>query len=114
MTTPDQHHTPTESNPHPPTEPGRADRPPVVDETYQTVAETVGGVPSLRLRDNLAQAVIIGVLVVIAAPVGFFIDGLFGLLVGTVVGLFVGLIISGTLLMVLGWIRLAKRKQSRR
>ena len=86
-------------------------------EVYNTVAETVGGVPSLRLKDNLIQAVIVTVATATAALVGFAIgskgsDGyaaVTGALVGGVLGLAASTLISGIVLMVAGWVRSARK-----
>ena len=77
-------------------------------ETYNTVAETIAG-PSLRWKDNLFQGLfVIGGLVVgigigalIAYPIGAYIGGVIGLVGATLT--------SGIVLMVLGWIRAAKK-----
>ena len=89
-------------------------------ESYQTIAETVGGVPSFRLRDNLIQ----GILVVLGTAAGALLGAtqharlkgvgrVDGLLLGAVVGLIASVVLSGLILMILGWIR-AARKISKR
>jgi hypothetical protein len=78
-------------------------------DAYNLVAETVGGVPALRWKDNLIQAAAILASVVIGALVGFLVtfDGFFAV-VGAFAGLVGGLLLSGTVLMVVGWFRAAK------
>ena len=77
--------------------------------TYDTVADTVGLVPSLRVKDNVIQGITVVVLTAIAALVGFVVNGTTGLAIGTLLGLIASLLISGGVLMVVGWIRTAKR-----
>lgn len=79
---------------------------------YNTIAETVGGVPSLRAKDNLYQGIAILVSLVVGALIGL-IWGVFGAMIGAVVGLLVGLFGSGIVLMVLGWVRAARFVQDK-
>jgi uncharacterized membrane protein required for colicin V production len=78
-------------------------------EAYQFAADTIGGVPSLRWKDNLIQAIAILASVIVGALIGFLVtfNGLFAL-VGAFAGLVGGLLVSGIVLMILGWIRAAK------
>ncbi|PHR92255.1 MAG: hypothetical protein COA78_33555 [Blastopirellula sp.] len=87
-----------------------SDPPSKVDafEGYQKVAETVGMVPSLRWKDNLIQAGVVGGMAAIGALVGWFLWGPFGAAGLAVAGLILGTLVSGFVLMILGWIRLAK------
>lgn len=80
-------------------------------ETYHTVAETVGLMPNLRLKDNLLQIVIIGITLFVGAIIGIIANGWLGLLLGSLLGLVAGTLISGCILMVLGWIRALNRKK---
>ena len=84
--------------------PGKSKR-----ETYDTVADTVGLVPSLRLMDNVIQGVTVVVVTGIGALVGFLTNGGAGLAVGSLVGLIGSLLVSGAVLMVVGWVRAAKK-----
>lgn len=81
-------------------------------ETYNTVAETVGLVPSLRLKDNLIQGVTVVLVTGVAAVAGFVLKGTEGLAFGSLLGLVGSLLISGGVLMVVGWIRAAKKVSS--
>ena len=78
-------------------------------ETYDTVADTVGLVPSLRLKDNVIQGVTVVVVTGIGALVGFLTNGGTGLAVGSLLGLIGSLFVSGAVLMVVGWVRAAKK-----
>jgi hypothetical protein len=100
----------------PPTTPGP--KSPKRDESFenlQTAAETIGGLPSLNLKDHVFQAIVIVVCVGIGLPIGWYIatnnggEGSTGLLLGAIGGLIIGTLISGGILMVLGWVRAAKR-----
>jgi len=108
MPKPDQHKS------HPPTQPGEStttSNQPRNDETYQTIADTVGGVPSLRRKDNLYQGLFILASLVIGVGIGGLVGGKPGLFVGGFIGLLAGLLSSGVLLLVLGWIRVLQRKK---
>lgn len=79
-------------------------------ETYNTFAETVGGVPSLRLKDNLYQGIFVGVITIISAIAGYVITGsgsnavLYG-----AIGFIGAVIISGVVIGVLGLVRAGKK-----
>lgn len=78
-------------------------------EQYNRVAETVGMMPSFRKFDYLFQGscVIIGALV--GAGIGYaFMQGL-GAIFGALVGFIVMGVLSGLVLMVLGWVRALKK-----
>ena len=70
-------------------------------ESYQTVAETVGGVPSLRVLDNVIQGVIVAIGTVVGALVGHTwwgeLSGHQGLLLGAGAGLIVSVLLSGVI-----------------
>ena len=73
---------------------------------YNIMADKIGGVPNIREKDNLYQAGAIGVFTVIGAIIGWFAGAWpEGILLGTVGGLIVGVLLSGTVLMVIGLIR---------
>jgi len=85
-------------------------------EAYQTVAETVGGVPSLRLRDNVIQGIVVAVGTALGAIVGHALlaggkamGRIEAALLGAGAGLIASALLSGIVLMVLGWIRAAKK-----
>ena len=76
------------------------------DATYNFIADKVGGVPNLRKKDNLYQAVTVGLFLVIGLIVGWAIGGWpEGVLLGAVGGLIAGILISGLVLMILGLCR---------
>lgn len=81
-------------------------------DTYNTFAETIGGVPSLRKKDNVLQAKIIGWGTLICIVIGAIFWGIPGGLIGILIGLIVSVLLSGVILMVLGWIRAAKKLQN--
>jgi hypothetical protein len=77
------------------------------------MADTVGLVPNVRAKDNLLQAVGVGLCVIIGVGVGYLWaanpdagrDASFGMLVGGVAGLVLGFFLTGLVLMVVGLIR---------
>ncbi|HOX05800.1 MAG TPA: hypothetical protein PK280_05320 [Planctomycetota bacterium] len=85
--------------------PGKADG----LEAYHTVAETVGMVPNVRFRDNLIQGLVIGIGTLVATLVGLIVGGGTGAAIGLVCGLVISLLISGAVLMVIGWVRAARK-----
>ena len=87
----------------------QAEKPSEEIEGYQKVADTVGMVPSLRMKDNLWQGIIIGVCILIGVPIGYFIWGSFGALAGLLAGLVLGGLGSGTVLMIKGWKRALRK-----
>ncbi|HRQ72281.1 MAG TPA: hypothetical protein PLU35_04545 [Phycisphaerales bacterium] len=88
-------------------------------ETYQRVAETVGMLPSIRWRDNLIQAVIViagalvgtllGLWLLPADRLGEDLPSWAGPAAGAVGGAVAACLLSGVVLMVLGWIRALKK-----
>lgn len=78
-------------------------------ENYNTIAETVGGIPSLRVKDNIIQAVVIALVTCIAVIVGTALGGAGGAIIAAILGLLLSTIISGFVLMIVGWIRAAKK-----
>jgi hypothetical protein len=79
-------------------------------EAYNTVADTVGGVPSLRWKDNVIQGVAILATVMVGTLAGFLVTfDLIGAGIGAFAGLVGGLLVSGVVLMVLGWVRTGKK-----
>lgn len=111
----DKHQTPPET-PQPaqrPQSPGAADTPDAL-ESYNRVAETVGLVPNLRLKDNLLQLVIVLVGLLIGAVVGYVLarqNGHAGqaalgfAALGAGLGFVLFGVLSGIVLMILGWVR---------
>ena len=78
-------------------------------ETYDTVAETIGLVPSVRLKDNVIQGISVVVVTGLAALTGFLTNGTPGLAIGSLLGLIGSLFLSGGVLMVVGWVRAYKK-----
>lgn len=81
-----------------------------VFDTYQTITETVTGL-SLNKKDNKLQAVIILAGTLLSGLVGFIGWGAEGAAAGVGVGLVGSLLLSGTILMVLGWVRLGQPRK---
>ena len=77
-------------------------------EQYQNVAETVGMIPSLRKKDNLIQGLVVLVCGIVGALVGGLLWGLRGAGGLALVGLALGTLVSGFILMILGWKRASK------
>jgi hypothetical protein len=79
-------------------------------EAYEIVADVVGGVPSLRWKDNVIQGLSLLGASLVGMPIGWLAAGeWWGLLVGAFCGLLGGLLLSGIVLMILGWIRTARK-----
>jgi len=79
-------------------------------ETYQAVAETVGMIPSLRVKDNVFQAIVVVVFVFIGGGGGYITSGTgMGALAGVAGGLISGIFLSGLVLMVFGFTRRSKK-----
>jgi hypothetical protein len=79
-------------------------------EAYEIVSDVVDGVPSLRWKDNLIQGLSILGTVLVGAVIGWAVAGeWWGALTGAFAGLVGGLILSGAVLMVLGWVRTARK-----
>lgn len=85
-------------------------------ESYNRVAETVGMMPSLRLKDNLLQLVCVVVGTLLGVVIGFVLarredhsgEALVGFTAaGGALGFIVFGVLSGLVLMVLGWVRAA-------
>jgi len=113
---------PDRANAAPPIIPGPLQKPSTGNdnmEAYHTIADTVGGVPNLRGKDNAFQAIFvalsiaigggIGALLVLAG-VGGGVDWTIGALIGGIAGLFGGTLLSGLVLMIKGWIRAANKR----
>jgi hypothetical protein len=76
------------------------------DPTYNLLADKIGGVPNIRKKDNLYQAVAIGVFLIVGVVVGGFVGGWpEGVLLGGLAGLIAGTLISGAVLTVIGLCR---------
>lgn len=87
-----------------PAEPASANR-----QAYNVVTDTVVG-PNVRLKDNLIQALVIFVCLVLGAVIGGIFFGGEGALLGGFAGLLIGLFGSGTFLMIYRGMRHAKGK----
>lgn len=97
---------------HPPTVQGRIPKShgSGLDE-YHSVAETIGGIPSLRWKDNFYQAAFVSIGAVAGAVSGWlFANDLIMVLIGTVIGLVLSVVLSGIVIMVLGWRRASGRR----
>jgi hypothetical protein len=85
-------------------------------DAYHTASETVGFLPTIRIADNLIQAAAVALFTVIGAVVGYIIG--MGIeepppwacgLIGAVSGMVLATLITGFVLMVLGWVRAITR-----
>jgi hypothetical protein len=107
----------------PPITPGPIQQPaPTPDrlEGYHTIAETIGGIPNLRGKDNAFQAIFVALSIAICGGLGALLaltgavpggDWIIGAVVGGVAGLVGGTLVSGLVLMVMGWVRATSRKK---
>lgn len=76
------------------------------DPTYNLLADKIGGVPNIRKKDNLYQAVAIGVFLIVGVVAGGFLgEWPEGVLLGGLAGLIAGTLISGAVLAVIGLCR---------
>ena len=74
-----------------------------MDPAYNLIADKIGGLPNLRKKDNLYQAAAVGGFLVIGVVVGAIVRGWpEGVLAGALVGLVVGILLSGSVLMIIG------------
>lgn len=105
---------------NPPTQPGPLSKPESNQDsmaTYHKVADTVGGVPNLRLKDNVVQTIVVLASAMLGALVGCTliwtktIDWELYLAAGAggIAGLILGTFVSGLVLMVMGWVRATKK-----
>jgi VIT1/CCC1 family predicted Fe2+/Mn2+ transporter len=78
-------------------------------ENYNTVAETIGGMPSLRVKDNLIQSLVIAVTTFVSVIIGTIMGGAMGAFIAIFLGLVLSTFVSGFVLMILGWVRAAKK-----
>ena len=70
---------------------------------YNILADKIGGVPNVRKKDNLYQAVTVGVFLIVGVIVGWAVGGWpEGVLLGVLGGLIAGILISGVILMIIG------------
>ncbi|MEX2218456.1 MAG: hypothetical protein WD749_06805 [Phycisphaerales bacterium] len=76
---------------------------------YHLITDTVGG-PSLRAKDNLIQGAVVLWSAAVGAGVGYLVRGGMGAILGGVGMAVVSTLVSGLVLMVLGWVRAAKRR----
>lgn len=75
-------------------------------EAYNLVADKIGGLPNVRMKDNLYQAVAIGACVALGSLVGLLKGGWpDGVIAGAICGMVAGLILSGAVLAVIGLVR---------
>ena len=76
------------------------------DATYNLLADKIGGVPNVRKKDNLYQAIAIGVFLIVGVVVGGCVgEWPEGVLLGGLAGLIAGTLISGAVLTVIGLCR---------
>lgn len=106
--------------PAPPTQSASASGPGAPAESalksYHRVADTVGGVPNLRWKDNVFQIIVTAVMTFAGALSGcifpwdgaWFAPSGLAILLCTAGGLVAGVFLSGIVLMVMGWVRTYK------
>jgi hypothetical protein len=77
-------------------------------QTYDMVAQTIGGIPSLRKYDNLVQGIIVVLCTVLGSAIGYACAWWSGAFIGAVAAMLLATLLSGAVLMVLGWVRAAR------
>ena len=84
-------------------------------EDYNRIAETVGMMPTLRVKDNVIQALVVLAGIIVGAVVGYIIgeQDPRAAVLGGVAGLVLFGLISGFVLMILGWVRAARARRDR-
>jgi hypothetical protein len=80
-------------------------------EVYEAVAQTVGLIPSLRLKDNLIQGVVIALGGLVGLSLGILLGGSSWALLGSLIGLVSSLLLSGFVLMIVGFVRVIRGKK---
>ncbi|MDE0861563.1 MAG: hypothetical protein OSA93_15475 [Akkermansiaceae bacterium] len=87
------------------------------DDSYQRFADTIGGVPSLKRKDNLMQGIVVLLFTGIGAFLGWLlpseVDKTNLILGGAFGGMILGTFISGLILMIFGLTRASNRKRKR-
>ena len=80
-------------------------------DEYQQIADTVGMIPSLRIKDNVIQGIVVGLFAIIGTIIGYVQEETgIGALAGLAGGLIVGIILTGVVLAIQGLIRFSKRR----
>ena len=84
-------------------------------EDYNRIAETVGMMPTLRVKDNVIQALVVLAGIIVGAVVGYIIgeQDPRAAVLGGIAGLVLFGLISGFVLMILGWVRAARARRNR-
>lgn len=72
---------------------------------YDFVADKIGGVPNVRLKDNLIQGLSILATTVLGVLIGLLVNGYIGAVIGFAIGSIGGLLVSGLVLGIIGLIR---------
>jgi len=110
MTHPSPKQVPLRKKP-PPANPEK----PKYSQQYDSLADTIGGVPNFKKRDNLFQLITTLITALIGLTVAYFGWGSEGILIGLFIGVVIGALGSGAILMVQGWRRaLRARKNNQR
>ena len=78
-------------------------------ELMHKVADTVGMAPNIRLKDNLIQGAVVLGGTLLGALIGGFLARTEGAVAGGLIGMIGSTLISGLVIMVLGWIRTARK-----
>lgn len=76
---------------------------------YDLMAQTVGGIPSLRWGDNVVQGAVVLGCTVIGGIAGLIYAEWGGAFVGAAAAMLGSTLVSGIVLMVIGWVRAARR-----
>ncbi len=104
---------PVPPQPSPPTAPGPVTRqtPGGALEDYNKIAETVGLMPTLRMADNVIQAAVVLGCTALGALIGYLRSEWLGAALGGAGAMIASALVSGLVLMVLGWVRAARKRK---
>tara|TARA_B100000945_G_scaffold236796_1_gene192846 strand:- start:1176 stop:1502 length:327 start_codon:yes stop_codon:yes gene_type:complete len=82
-------------------------------DEYQQIADTIGMIPSLRMKDNVIQGVVVSLFAIIGTIIGYVREETgTGALAGLAGGLIVGIILTGVVLAIQGLFRFFKKEKS--